>query len=65
MQREYQRQASQRYNLSDMFAKSREKAAKLEQARLEEGSGNMESPKETEVIPISSACPPPLTFQEQ
>lgn len=48
-----------------MFAKSREKAARLEQTRLKEGSGNMESPIETEVIPISSACPPPLTFQEQ
>lgn len=48
-----------------MFAKSREKAARLEQTRLEEGSGNMESPIETEITPISSACPPPLTFQEQ
>lgn len=48
-----------------MFAKSREKVARLEQTRLEEGSGNMESPIEAEVIPISSACPLSLTFQEQ
>ena len=34
--REYQRQALQSYNLSDIFAKSWEKIAKLEQTRLEE-----------------------------
>ena len=63
--REYQRQASQSYNLSDMFAKSREKIARLEQTRLEEGPGNIKSPIETEVIPISSACPLLLIFQKE
>ena len=63
--REYQRQASQSYNLSDMFAKSREKAARLEQTRLEEGPENMELLIEAKVIPISSACLLPLIFQEQ
>ena len=63
--REYQRQASQNYNLSDMFAKLREKAARLEQTRLEKRPGDMEVSKETEDIPIPPACSPPLTSQEQ
>ena len=48
-----------------MFAKSREKAARLEQTRLEEGPENMELLIEAKVIPISSACLLPLIFQEQ
>ena len=63
--REYQRQASQSYNLSDMFAKSREKTARLKQIRLEERPGDIELPKKIEDIPIPPACPPHLTSQEQ
>lgn len=48
-----------------MFAKSREKAARLEQTRVEERTGNMESPIEAEIIPITSACSPPFIFQVQ
>ena len=39
--REYQCQASQSYNLSDMFTKLPEKAARLEQTRLEERPGDI------------------------
>lgn len=47
-----------------MFAKSREKAARLEQTRLEKRPWGIELAKEIKYIPISSACPP-LTSQKE
>lgn len=63
--KKYQRPVSQSYNLGEIFAKLREKIARLEQKRLEKGARNMESLIQTEVISISSACLPPLIFQDQ
>lgn len=48
-----------------MFAKPQEKAARLEQT-IEKRFGNMESSKETKVIPIiSSGYPLPLSITKK
>lgn len=53
------------YNVSDIFAKSWEKAARLEQTKLEKGSRNMTSYIKAKIILILLVCLFSFTFQEQ
>lgn len=67
--RESQQQASQTYSISALLARSQEKAARREQERLDNMSGDIELSREeernTQDIPIPAACGPPLTFKQQ
>lgn len=67
--RESQQEASQTYSISGLFARSHEKAVRLEQEKLDnmtratELSGGEE--RYTLNLPVPAACAPPLTFKQR